>query len=261
MPSTRKILERLISGELSLEEAQDALRAASISDLDGIAALDMNRDERSGVPEVVLAESKDTDGIARIAQRMVERKGYAIITRLDRSKSDALTRELSDFRILLEGAGNHLTAVVQAEDWKFPEPKGKVGVLTAGTSDIPYAKEAEAVIRAMGIEPISFYDVGIAGIHRLVEPLRKMVEEKVSAIVVMAGMEGALPTVIASLVDAPVIGVPIPTGYGHGGEGETALAAMLQSCAPGLAVVNIGNGVGAGAMAALIARRCRSSEA
>ncbi|TFF94313.1 nickel pincer cofactor biosynthesis protein LarB [Candidatus Thorarchaeota archaeon] len=260
MPSTREILEKLISGELSIEDAHDALKAASISELDGIAVLDTNRDERSGVPEVVLAESKDADGIVSIARRMVERKGYSIITRLDGSKVDVLKEELPDFKLYVEGAGNHLTAVVHEDGWEYPAARGKVGVLTAGTSDIPYAKEAEVVIRAMGVTPISFYDVGIAGIHRLVEPLQRMVEEKVAAIVVMAGMEGALPTVIASLVDAPVIGVPIPTGYGHGGAGETALAAMLQSCAPGLAVVNIGNGVGAGAMAALIAKRCNPTK-
>ncbi len=258
MPSTRKILERLVSGELSIEEAQDALKAASISDLDEIAALDMNRDERSGVPEVVLGESKDVEDIIKIVRRMVERKGYAIVTRLATSETDILKSNLTDLQVHIEGAGDHLTALVHTVDWKLPDGNGEVGVLTAGTSDIPYAKEAEMVIRTMGVEPISFYDVGIAGIHRLVEPLRKLVEKRVSAIVVMAGMEGALPTVIASLVDAPVIGVPIPTGYGHGGAGETALAAMLQSCAPGLAVVNIGNGVGAGAMAALIARRCRN---
>ncbi len=258
MPSTKEILERLVSGHLSIEEAQDALKAASISDLDGVAALDTNRDERSGVPEVVLGESKDVEDIIKIVRRMVERKGYAIVTRMTRSKTDILKSNLTDLRIQIEGAGDHLTLLVHTADWKFPDGDGEVGVLTAGTSDIPYAKEAEIVIRAMGVTPISFYDVGIAGIHRLVEPLRKMVEKRVSAIVVMAGMEGALPTVIASLVDAPVIGVPIPTGYGHGGGGETALAAMLQSCAPGLAVVNIGNGVGAAAMAALIARRCRN---
>ncbi|MFX1440247.1 MAG: AIR carboxylase family protein, partial [Promethearchaeota archaeon] len=92
--------------------------------------------------------------------------------------------------------------------------------------------------------------------HRLVEPIKRILEEGVDALVVFAGMEGALPTVIASLVDIPVIGVPVPTGYGHGGKGETALASMLQSCAPGLAVMNIGNGFGAGAMACLIAKRC-----
>ena len=128
-------------------------------------------------------------------------------------------------------------------------------MITAGTSDIPYAREVEAIAKVVGVESLSFFDVGVAGIHRLIAPLKQILEKDVDVIVVLAGMEGALPTVIASLVDIPVIGVPIPTGYGYGGEGITALSSMLQSCAPGLAVVNIGNGLGAGAIAALIARR------
>jgi hypothetical protein len=127
--------------------------------------------------------------------------------------------------------------------------------MTAGTSDIVYAYEAEAIARLMGVEVLTFFDVGVAGLHRLVEPIKRVKEEGVDAVVVFAGMEGALPTLVASLVDIPVIGVPVPTGYGFGGKGETALASMLQSCAPGLAVVNIGNGLGGGSIASLIAKR------
>ena len=128
-------------------------------------------------------------------------------------------------------------------------------MLTAGTSDVPVAEEAQVVAAEMGCEVVAFYDVGVAGIHRLAEPLRALREPPVDVIVVAAGMDGALPSVVCGLVDVPVIGLPTPIGYGLGGEGVAALMTMLQTCAPGLTVVNIGNGVGAGATAALIANR------
>jgi pyridinium-3,5-biscarboxylic acid mononucleotide synthase len=130
-----------------------------------------------------------------------------------------------------------------------------VGVITAGSSDAPIAVEASLMAREMGIEVTIVRDVGVAGIHRLVEPLEQLMAEDVDAIVVAAGMDGALPSVVSGLVPVPVIGLPTSIGYGYGGEGVGALMAMLQSCAPGLAVVNIDNGIGAGATAALIANR------
>jgi pyridinium-3,5-biscarboxylic acid mononucleotide synthase len=128
-------------------------------------------------------------------------------------------------------------------------------VLTAGTSDIPIAEEAVLVARQMGCRIERGYDVGVAGVHRLLEPLLRMVEARADVVVVVAGMEGALPSVVAGLVDVPVIGVPTSTGYGFGGDGTAALCSILQSCSPGLVAVNIDNGVGAGAAAALIARQ------
>jgi len=131
----------------------------------------------------------------------------------------------------------------------------RIGVITAGTTDIRVAEEARTVAEAMGCQVVTAYDVGIAGFHRHIGPLRRMLQEGVDAIVVVAGMEGALPSVIASLANVPVIGVPTSTGYGFGGGGTGALTTMLQSCSLGLGVMNIDNGVGAGAYAALIARR------
>jgi NCAIR mutase (PurE)-related protein len=128
-------------------------------------------------------------------------------------------------------------------------------VITAGSSDAPVAAEAAFIAREMGATVYEVRDVGVAGLHRLVEPLERVVEQGVDAIVVVAGMDGALPSVVTGLVAVPVIGVPTSTGYGFGGEGTAALMTMLQSCAPGLVVVNIDNGVGAGATAALIANR------
>ncbi|MBC7294096.1 MAG: nickel pincer cofactor biosynthesis protein LarB, partial [Thermoleophilia bacterium] len=137
-----------------------------------------------------------------------------------------------------------------------PEERGCVGVLTGGTADIPVAEEAVLVAAHMGCRVEKGYDVGVAGVHRLLEPLSRMLERGADVLVVVAGMEGALPSVVAGLVDLPVIGVPTSTGYGLGGDGTAALYSILQSCSPGLLAVNIDNGIGAGAAAALIARRC-----
>jgi NCAIR mutase (PurE)-related protein len=140
-----------------------------------------------------------------------------------------------------------------------PTHGGVVGVLSAGTSDIPVAAEAALMASEMGATVIEAWDVGVAGLHRLVEPLERLAEAGVDVIVVAAGMDGALPAVVAGLVDAPVIGLPTSIGYGVGAGGVGALTSMLQSCAPGLLVVNIDNGIGAGSSAALIANRAAAS--
>ena len=143
------------------------------------------------------------------------------------------------------------------DDPAAPRPPfaGTIGILTAGTSDWKVASVAKLVAECAGCRVLAFQDCGVAGLHRLVEPLEALVEADVATIIVAAGMDGVLPSVVAGLVDIPVIGLPTSTGYGHGGAGEGALTTMLQSCAPGAAVVNIDNGVGAGAMAVLIARQ------
>jgi len=145
--------------------------------------------------------------------------------------------------------------VVKSRSYKPRRSGGRVGILTAGTSDIPVAEEAKVIAREMGCETRSFYDVGVAGIHRLFEPVRDLLKWEADVILVVAGREGALPTVVAGIVDVPVIGVPTSRSYGFGEKGLAALAAMLQSCSLGMAVVNIDGGVGAGAMAALVANR------
>jgi NCAIR mutase (PurE)-related protein len=132
---------------------------------------------------------------------------------------------------------------------------GTIGIVTAGASDVRPAAEAALIAREMGCAVEEVRDVGVAGLHRLVQPLERLIAAGVDAIVVVAGMDGALPSVVAGLVDVPVIGLPSPIGYGYGGQGEAALLAMLQSCATGLVVVNIDNGIGAGAAAARIANR------
>lgn len=256
MTSTREILEALASGKMTVEEAEKSLRMHALSEVGNIGMLDVNRRERSGVPEVVLGESKTTEYLVEIVGVMVEKNEVVLLTRMNQVKTEALKKAHPKFVHEITGSGDHLTVLIHSKKWSYPPSCGKIAIMTAGTSDIPYANEAEAIARLMGVEVLTFFDVGIAGIHRLIEPVKRVIDEEVEAVVVFAGMEGALPTVIASLVDIPVIGVPVPTGYGFGGKGETALASMLQSCAPGLAVVNIGNGLGGGSVASLIAKRC-----
>ncbi|NWF96482.1 MAG: nickel pincer cofactor biosynthesis protein LarB [Candidatus Thorarchaeota archaeon] len=250
------MLEDLVSGRISTEEAERLIRARDAERLGEFAVLDLQRQERTGVPEVILAEWKDESHLVSIAETVVKRNGFALLTRVSRSKRDRILEELSHLRYEVSGSGDHLTMLLHSSDWSPPQRAGRIAVMTAGTSDKPYADEVKATAEVMGVEVVTFRDVGVAGIHRLLEPLATIAKMDVDALVVLAGMEGALPTVVASLVDLPVIGLPVPTGYGLGGKGKTALASMLQSCVPGLAVVNIGNGVGAGALAALIAKRC-----
>jgi NCAIR mutase (PurE)-related protein len=256
MTSNREILEALASGEISVEEAEMNLQLLALTEVGEIGMLDLTRQGRSGVPEVVYAENKNIEPLLNIVGAMVSRNNVALLTRVNREKLDAIKSRYAKLNYDVTGFDDHLTVLVSNHKWNEPEKAGKIAIITAGTSDIIFASEAEAIARLMGVETLTFHDVGVAGIHRLVRPMKKVIEEGVEAIVVFAGMEGALPTVIASLVDIPVIGVPVPTGYGHGGKGQTALASMLQSCAPGLTVVNIGNGLGAGAFACLIAKRC-----
>lgn len=256
MAPTRKILEELASGKLSINEAEKKLRDAALTDVGEIGMIDVNRQERSGVPEVVFAESKSVEHLIKIISAMIDKSNAVLLTRVNREKLAELKKEFQNLVIDVTGSEDHLTVFIHNDLWSDPPLEGKIAILTAGTSDVVYAREAEAIVRLMGVESITFYDVGVAGIHRLINPIKRVIEEEADAVVVFAGMEGALPTVVASLIDAPVIGVPVPIGYGYGGKGETALASMLQSCAPGLAVVNIGNGLGAGSVAALIAKRC-----
>jgi NCAIR mutase (PurE)-related protein len=256
MTSTRDVLEDLASGKISIEEAEKELRSLAFTKVGDIGLMDTNRQERSGIPEVVFAEAKTIDSLVQIVETLVEKNGVVLLTRMNQNKLKGLQKTFPKLIIESKGSEEHLTVFVYSKSWSEPPREGKIAILTAGTSDVVYAREAEAIARLMGVETVTFYDVGIAGIHRLIEPVQKIVEEDVDAVVVLAGMEGALPTVVAALIDIPVIGVPVPTGYGYGGKGETALASMLQSCSPGLTVVNIGNGLGAGSVAALIAKRC-----
>ncbi len=220
---------------------------------------DFDRARRKGVPEVILAERKTPDEAISIARAFLERTGRAILSRVGTELEARLRAEFAG-EAELEWIPAARAAVLRRPDFVRPQTGGRVGVITAGTSDIPVAEEAALLCREMGCEVYTAYDVGVAGIHRLAEPLRRMLEEvQVDVLIVVAGMDGALPSVVAGLADVPVIGVPTSVGYGLGGGGVAALYSMLQTCAPGLAVVNIDNGIGAGAIAGLIANRAAAA--
>jgi len=226
-----------------------------IKEVKDIAKLDVYRDKKCGIPEVILAEGKEPKWVAELLIAMTKEKGIAIATRVDKECLKEIERKHhKNFRL------NHYAkarmVVISKAAYKFKMGNGRVGLVAAGTADIPVAEEARCTTELLGCKVITAYDVGIAGMHRLFAPLEKMLKEKVACIVVVAGMEGALPTVVKSLVDIPVIGVPTSVGYGYGGKGESALMTMLQSCSPGLVVVNIDNGFGAACAAALIAKQC-----
>lgn len=220
---------------------------------------DFQRAQRKGVPEVIMAERKSVEQSLAIAQRFLETTGRAILSRVP---PELETRLRTDFdeQVELQWLPHARAAVLRTPGTPLVLTGGQVGVITAGTSDIPWAEEAALICREMGCQVHTVYDVGVAGIHRLWKPLAILVEEaRVDVLIVAAGMDGALPSVVSGLVDVPVIGLPTSVGYGFGGAGEAALLSMLQTCAPGMAVVNIDNGIGAGAMAGLIANRMASA--
>lgn len=222
--------------------------------IEGFAKLDVHRDKRTGIPEAILAEGKTIDQVVDALRRMADASGVALGTRVGEDCAEAIRRRLGKkFRVERNVLGR--TVVVHKKRAPTRLSGGTIAILAAGTSDIPTAEEARVTAEVMGCKVFAHYDVGIAGIHRLLEPLQEVFSNGVSAIVVVAGMEGALPSVVRGLVSVPVIGVPTSTGYGYGGRGQAALMTMLQSCAPGLTVVNIDNGFGAGATAALVANQ------
>lgn len=269
----KEILKSLAEGKISIEECETLLKAESIRELDGIAQIDTSRRDRTGFPEAILADSKDYEDLLTIIKRYFEKEesnidddGYdsielksnIIITRLSKERYELLENDLAyllDKGITFDYNKRAKILIIYKEDLvNFNPEYGKVGLLTAGTSDIPIAEEAKVIVEQGGCEVISSYDIGVAGIHRLFPQIAHMVEEDVCAFIVCAGMEGALPSVVAGLVDVPVIAVPTSVGYGVGADGKAALYSMLQSCAPGLSVVNIDNGFGAGVFALTIAR-------
>lgn len=217
------------------------------------ATLDFERTQRKGVPEVIMADHKSIEQSIAIAYAFLERTGRAILSRVGPELEARLKRE---FVTEIEWIASARAAVLRRPECVPPQTGGRVGVITAGTSDVPAAEEAALLCREMGCTVHTSYDVGVAGLHRLFDPLQAMLNEtQVDVIIVVAGMDGALPSVVAGLVDVPVIGLPTSVGYGIGGDGVAALYSMLQTCAPGLSIVNIDNGIGAGAVAGLIANR------
>lgn len=216
---------------------------------------DFDRLRRKGVPEVILADRKNIEEALAVARQFLAVEGRAILSRVSEELEARLREELGQ-EATLEWYPRPRAAVLRRRGLARPESGGRVGILTAGTSDIPRAEEAALVCREMGCSVFAAYDVGVAGLHRLFAPLQDMVEkEGVDVLIVAAGMDGALPSVVSGMVPVPVIGLPTAVGYGLGGDGTAALLSMLQTCSPGLTVVNIDNGIGAGAAAGMIANR------
>jgi len=255
----RDILEKLSKGEISVEDAERALKINFVENVSNVARLDVGRENRRKVPEMIFAEGKSIKDLEKICKRMLETTGRAIVTRLDEEQLSLVERKFDEYEI--QKLPHAMSLVIKQKNYHEPRDGGRVGILTAGTVDLAVAEEASMVANAMGCETYLEADAGVAGIHRLVEPLKKMIEHDVDCIIVVAGREGALPTVVAGLVDIPLIAVPASSGYGYGGRGQAALMAMLQACSLGIAVVNIDSGVAAGVVAAQIANRVARARA
>ncbi len=252
MTSIKDVLEAHKTGKLSTGDAERMLKGEMVGEIEKTACLDLFRELRTGIPEIIFAESKNDDDLSAIISKFISEKGIAILSRVTESQVAMIKAEYPGSSVINEKAR---MAIVKTTSWETPSQGGTIGIITAGTSDIPVAEEAATICEAMGCTVVRAFDIGIAGIHRVFKPLKDMIEKDVDVLIVCAGMEGALPSVIASLTDVLVIGVPVATGYGFGGQGTTALSSMLQSCAPGLVVVNINNGIGAGSAAALVAKK------
>lgn len=256
MSDIKDILAKLLEKKMSIEEAERLLRANHVEEVGDLAKLDIFRKIRTGTPEVIFAQNKEPEMVIEITKMFLQSKQFAIISRYNEDQKiliDKTFEKAENYDIDINDLGKIL--VIKEKSYEFPKKDGIVGIITAGSSDIPVAIEAEVIAEAMGCKVITTYDVGIAGIHRIFTPLSEMIKKGVHIIIVCAGMEGTLPGLVAALVDVPVIGVPISSGYGMGEKGKGALITMLQSCSPGLLVVNIDNGFGAGASAAMIANK------
>ena len=248
----KEILENLANGKLDVDEAERLINANNILEFDDIAKMDINRMDRTGFPEAIFSPSKDYDDLLLIIKRYMQtRQDDLIVTKLSKDRYEKIIEDLGKDTYIYEYNKRAQILIIRKEI-KEKEIIAKIGIITAGTSDINIAEEARVIVEEGGCEAITSYDIGVAGIHRLFPQIAHMVKEGVRAFIVCAGMEGALPSVVAGLVDVPVIGVPTSVGYGVGEGGRVALDAMLQSCAPGIAVVNIDNGFGAAVFALTI---------
>lgn len=253
----RSVLEAVAEGELSPAGAEAELLGHVGTDA---GRFDAAREGRTGIPEAVLAAGKTTDETADLTVTAVETTGRAVVTRVDDATRRTIRTRLEDEHpgTTIEFDDRAGVLVARGSDHDPPDLDATVGVVTAGTADAVPAGEAVVVARETGATVRVVEDVGVAGIARLFDHLDEV--RSCDVLVVAAGREGALPTVLAGLVAAPVVGLPVSTGYGHGGGGEAALGSMLQSCAP-LAVVNIDAGFAAGAHAGAIARALDAARA
>jgi hypothetical protein len=241
----RALLDAVAAGEVSPDQALSDLAELPYADL-GFAKLDLHRELRNGLPEAIYAEGKRTDDLRAIVDRMMAAQGRVLVTRLRPDAAEAVRTDRPD-------AAYHERARILTCGAPHDPLPGAIAVLAAGTSDLGVAEEAAVCAAWFGHQVERCYDVGIAGLHRLLGNLPAI--RKADVVVAVAGMDGALPTVVAGLVPVPVVAVPTSVGYGASFGGIAALLTMLNACAPGIGVVNIDNGYGAAVLASRIARR------
>jgi hypothetical protein len=240
-----KILSQLSKGDLSVAETMEMLRILPYEDID-FAKLDHHRELRKGIPEAVYCPGKTDAQIIEIASRTLARKGEVMFTRMSEKTHMRLENKFG------KNVRWYPEARIAAVGLEEKDRAGRILVVTAGTSDIPVAEEAAVTAELLGCEVERLYDVGVAGMHRLTSNLKQF--DRADVIIVLAGMEGALPSVVAGLTSKPVVAVPTSVGYGASFSGLAALLGMLSSCSSGIGVVNIDNGFGAGALAAVIVK-------
>ena len=247
----KDLLAAFKNGDIDLEEAHERILKHLYEQGEDFL-LDLHRQKRTGFPEVIFARGKTATQITDIVGSFLEKHGRAFVSLADEQTEHALQKAFPDAKV--KKGGNLL--VLKAGDVLL-EALGTAGVITAGTADTPYAKECALLLEEIGVEVIRAFDFGASGLHRPFLGIKMTSDADV--LIVFAGMDGILPTMTASLTDKPIIAVPTPVGYGHGGLGDTALRTMLQSCVPGLMVLNIGNSVGAAAAAVRILRAIKGS--
>jgi len=251
-----QIFQSLQKGKISPSKAKKLLSLYSIEKIGSIAQIDTGRKNRKGIPEIILGERKQLLDLKKIIKKTLSKNNKVHVSRI-KKKNYYKNLEFSKKNKYKIKKGKNTSALLIYKN-NIKKTGGKVGIIAAGTSDVGVGEEARLVCESMNCDCLCSYDVGIAGLHRIFPVLKQFVESEVSAIIVVAGMEGALASIVSSIADVPVIGVPTSIGYGYGEKGVAALASMLQSCSLGLTVVNIDNGVGAGAAAANIANRIKT---
>ncbi|MFC1725489.1 nickel pincer cofactor biosynthesis protein LarB [candidate division KSB1 bacterium] len=237
------LLKNVKSGKIDVNEALETLKSFPYEDL-GFAKIDTHRDLRKGFPEVIFCQGKKTDQIVKIIEKFSASNRIIMATRAEKDVFDAVEKVRKDAKYF------DMARIILIGDKKPAKSDNKILLVSAGTSDMPVAEEAAVTAEVMGNKVERLYDIGVAGIHRLFNNTGKLFEANV--LIVAAGMEGALASIVSGMVDKPVVAVPTSVGYGASFNGLSALLTMLNSCAPGIAVVNIDNGFGAGYLASMI---------
>jgi len=251
-----QIFQSLQKGKISPSKAKKLLSLYSIEKIGIIAQIDTGRKNRKGIPEIILGERKQLLDLKKIIKKTLSKNNEVLVSRIKKKDYSKILEFSKKNKYKIKKGKNTTALLIYKKNIK--KTGGKVGIIAAGTSDIGVGEEAKLVCESMNCDCLCSYDVGIAGLHRIFPVIKQFIESEVSVIIVVAGMEGALASIVTSVIDVPVIGVPTSIGYGYGEKGVAALASMLQSCSLGLTVVNIDNGVGAGAAAANIANRIKT---